>query len=60
MYLGRRGEPVLADEQDRPDGRKRRRSFRGVGRNVVFLGLTSLFTDVSSEMVNSVLPLFLT
>lgn len=28
--------------------------------NVVFLGLTSLLTDISSEMVNSVLPLFLT
>jgi MFS family permease len=27
--------------------------------NVAFLGLTSLFTDVSSEMVNSVVPLFL-
>lgn len=28
--------------------------------NVVFLGLTSLFTDISSEMVNAVLPLYLT
>ncbi|MGQ0744795.1 MAG: MFS transporter [Acidimicrobiales bacterium] len=28
--------------------------------NVVFLGLTSLFTDVSSEMVNAILPLYLT
>jgi MFS family permease len=31
----------------------------GVGRNVVFLGLTSLFTDISSEMVGAVLPLYL-
>ena len=31
-----------------------------VTANVVFIGLTSLFTDVSSEMVNSVVPLFLT
>jgi MFS family permease len=30
-----------------------------VGRNVVFLGLTSLITDVSSEMVAAVLPLYL-
>lgn len=30
-----------------------------VGRNVVFLGLTSLFTDISSEMVNAILPLYL-
>ena len=28
--------------------------------NVVGLGLTSMFTDVSSEMVNSIIPLFLT
>jgi MFS family permease len=31
-----------------------------VPANVVYLGLTSMFTDVSSEMVNSVVPLFLT
>jgi MFS family permease len=30
-----------------------------VSRNVVFLGLTSLFTDISSEMVVSVLPIYL-
>lgn len=27
--------------------------------NVVFLGLTSLFTDISSEMVNAILPIYL-
>lgn len=31
-----------------------------VGRNVVLLGLTSLFTDVSSEALTAVLPLWLT
>jgi MFS family permease len=31
-----------------------------VTANVVYLGITSLLTDVSSEMVNSVVPLFLT
>jgi len=31
-----------------------------VGRNVLFLGLTSLLTDVSSEMVTAILPLYLT
>ncbi len=31
----------------------------GVGRTVVFLGLTSLFTDLSSEMVAAILPLYL-
>jgi len=31
----------------------------GVSRTVLLLGLTSLFTDVSSEMVATVLPLYL-
>ena len=35
-------------------GRKAR-----VGRNVVLLGLVSLFTDISSEMVAAILPLYL-
>ncbi|WP_394823745.1 MFS transporter [Pendulispora albinea] len=30
-----------------------------VARNVLFLGLTSLVTDISSEMVSTVLPLYL-
>ncbi len=32
--------------------------WSGIGANVYFLGLTSLLTDVSSEMVTSVLPLY--
>jgi MFS family permease len=36
----------------------RRRGPR-VSRNVVLLGLTSLFTDLSSEMVATILPLYL-
>ncbi len=36
-----------------------RARWEGVSRNVVLLGLTSLFTDVSSEMVSAVLPLYL-
>jgi cyanate permease len=31
-----------------------------VGGNLLFLGLTSLFTDISSEMVVAVLPIYLT
>lgn len=31
----------------------------GVSRNVLLLGVTSLFTDISSEMVVSVLPIYL-
>ncbi|MDR2877380.1 MAG: MFS transporter [Chromatiales bacterium] len=30
-----------------------------LGPNVYFLGLTSLFTDISSEMVSSILPVYL-
>lgn len=33
--------------------------WRLVDRNVVFLGLTSFFTDISSEMVATVLPLYI-
>lgn len=36
-----------------------RRVATGVSSNVLFLGLTSLFTDISSEMVVSVLPAYL-
>lgn len=34
--------------------------LRGVGRNVIILGVVSLLTDVSSEMLYPVVPLFLT
>jgi MFS family permease len=34
--------------------------FRGLTRNVVVFGLVSFFTDVSSEMIYPLLPLFLT
>ena len=39
---------------------RRRAPGRRVARNVVLLGLVSFFTDISSEMVNAVLPLYLT
>ncbi|HEX9024802.1 MAG TPA: MFS transporter [Geobacteraceae bacterium] len=34
--------------------------FKGITGNVLFLGLVSLFTDISSEMIYPLLPLFLT
>ena len=34
-------------------------AHRLVDRNVVFIGLTSFFTDISSEMVSTVLPLYI-
>ena len=37
----------------------RRAGWLRVGRNVILLGLVSLFTDVSSEMVATILPLYL-
>jgi MFS family permease len=36
-----------------------REMWTGVGSNVFFLGLTSLLTDISSEMVTATLPLYL-
>ena len=39
---------------------RRRCLFKGITGNVLILGLVSLFTDVSSEMIYPLLPLFLT
>lgn len=41
------------------DARSRWRRRPQVGRNVLFIGLTSLLTDISSEMVVAVLPVYL-
>ena len=54
MYISVRESPV--GEQVSPAGRIRRR----VATTVVLLGVVSLLTDVSSEMVNAILPLYLT
>jgi MFS family permease len=58
MYPSVRLAPSLLDDAPAPpapptSGRRR------VDGNVVGLGFTSLFTDISSEMVNAVLPLYL-
>jgi MFS family permease len=37
-----------------------RNPFAGLNKNVILLGLVSFFTDVSSEMIFPVIPLFLT
>jgi nitrate/nitrite transporter NarK len=42
-----------------PTDRQAPRRAAGVARTVILLGVTSLFTDVSSEMVAAVLPLYL-
>lgn len=55
MYTQIRDSLAVAGAK-RPEARASR--WR-VSRNVVNLGLTSFFTDVSSEMVSTVLPLYL-
>ena len=53
MYLSLRTRPVIPDAPVRP--------ARGrVPRTVWLLGLTSMLTDISSEMVTAILPIFLT
>ena len=51
--------PVLDVQQRVPARPRSRRRRRKVGRTVILLGLTSLFTDISAEMVATVLPLYL-
>jgi MFS family permease len=57
MYVSLRGPGSKAPDAPRTPMRGR---FAGVGRNVLLLGLVSMVTDVSSEMVASTLPLYLT
>jgi hypothetical protein len=55
MYLARRPRtaPPATSGSVRPDGEALPRRWLAVGHNVVLLGLTSLVTDASSEMVGS-------
>jgi MFS family permease len=53
VYLAERTAPTTASRA--PAGRRHR-----VARTVVLLGIVSLLTDVSSESVSAVLPLYLT
>lgn len=55
MYVSIRNLPLGRRDNVRTDPRSR----RAAPRIVVLLGLTSLFTDISSEMLTAVLPLFL-
>jgi hypothetical protein len=56
--------PMYTPARSRPDGLGERslelRGWRGIDPNVTLLGLTSMFTDLASEMVTSVIPLYLT
>jgi MFS family permease len=51
--------PTRSRSQSSGGPRWRRALTRGITRNVVALGFVSLFTDISSEMLVYVIPLFL-
>lgn len=53
MYLSLKDRPA-------PDGASPSLKRRAVPATVIMLGLVSMLTDVSSEMVNAVLPIYLT
>lgn len=57
MYQAESSGAVLRDRRSRPVGAGRRGAR--VSRNVVVLGAVSMLTDVSSEMVAAILPIYL-
>ncbi|MEU7023044.1 MFS transporter [Streptomyces sp. NPDC046203] len=57
MYLADRTAPP--DATRAPSGRRARGTLRTLSPTVLALGTVSLITDVSSEMVTAVLPLYL-
>ncbi len=52
--------PVRSLPDDLGDESLELSGWRGIDPNVTLLGLTSMFTDLASEMVTSVIPLYLT
>ena len=58
MYQIENSSQLLKARGDLVSG-SRRRWLPAVSRTVVMLGLTSLFTDISAEMVATILPLYL-
>ena len=50
---------IIFSRKDRSAGTARTTSFPALNRTVWALGLTSLFTDISSEMVACILPVYL-
>ncbi len=56
MYVTVRGTPTTVKTESQPGSRPGRR----VAPTVIGLGAVSLFTDISSESVNAVLPLYIT
>ncbi|MCU0598270.1 MAG: MFS transporter [Desulfobacterales bacterium] len=46
-------------EDDNPKAKVRKGNLAGIPRTVLALGLVSMFMDISSEMIHSLLPVFL-
>jgi MFS family permease len=56
MYVAESTRALLQPKSKAKAGGRR---FAGVGKTVVLLGTTSLFTDISSEMVSAILPIYI-
>jgi MFS family permease len=56
MYVAESTRALLRAEEPALAGKRR---LAGVHKTVVLLGLTSLFTDVSAEMVSTILPVYI-
>ena len=59
MYLSTVSKPSTSDAPDAQSAASGRRRWAAVGGNVVALGMVSLVTDISSEMITAILPLYL-
>src|SRR6187399_1661329 len=55
VYLSLSDRPTVGTPSEKQAGKR-----RPVGRVVVTLGIVSLLTDISSESVSAILPLYLT
>src|SRR4051812_50038500 len=58
MYVAESSRVLVEQRRSAEESATPRRRTR-VARTVLLLGLTSLFTDISSEMVSTILPLYL-
>ena len=58
MYISFTNTPKQADTETQ--GKKRRPGRRTVSSTVVTLGIVSMLTDISSESVSAILPLYIT
>jgi MFS family permease len=62
MYpsLRTRKQDWVQDDQATGDQPGKSPGWRGIDPNVFAIGFTSMFTDISSEMVNPIIPIYLT